>query len=75
MKNLNDDMAHGTGPTEDWPKKKIWDIIFCPIRPKKIFGPIPRQVAEIIGGLLATELQSHRHPRDTVYGWVKFFCA
>ena len=42
------------------------------------FGPIPWQAAEIIGGLLATELQSDR-VTDTqgysVYGWVKFFCA
>ena len=40
------------------------------------FGPIPWQAAEIIGGLLATELQSDR-VTDTqgysVYGWVKFF--
>ena len=39
------------------------------------FGPIPWQAAEIIGGLLATESQSHR-VTDTqgypVYGWVKF---
>ena len=32
--------------------------VFCPIVSKQIFGPIPWQAAEIIGGLLATELQS-----------------
>ena len=31
--------------------------------PKKNFCPIPWQAAEIIGGLLAKESQSYRHPR------------
>ena len=39
-------------------------------------GPIPWQAADIIGGLLATELQSYR-VTDTqgypIYGWLKFF--
>ena len=49
-------LARGTGPTEHRPKKKkIWDILFCPIGPKKNFGPIPWQAAEIIGGLFASE--------------------
>ena len=49
-------LARGTGPTEHLPKKKkFWDKLFSPIGPKKIFGPIPWQAAEIIGGLLATE--------------------
>ena len=30
---------------------------------KNNFGPIPCQAAEIIGGLLATEWQSYRHPK------------
>ena len=44
-------LARGTGPTEHRPKKKNWDILFCP----KNFGPIPLQAAEIIGGLFASE--------------------
>ena len=49
---------------------------FCPIGPKNFFGPIPWQAAEIIGGLLATELQSDRHSRvlsirvgEIFYAW------
>ena len=33
----------------------FWDILFCPIGPKKNLGPIPWQAVEIIGGLLASE--------------------
>ena len=51
-------------------------ILFCPIEPKKNFGPIPRKAAEIIGGLLASESQSYRMT-DTqvysVYGGSNFF--
>ena len=59
------------------------DIFFCPIGPKNNFGPIPWQAAEIIGGLLATESQSHRvtesqsnrHPRVlSIRVGEKFFC-
>ena len=66
-------LARGTGLTEHRPtKKKFWDILFCPIGPKKNFGPIPVQAAEIIGGLLSTGLQSHRvtesqTPKGTQY--------
>ena len=47
-------------PSTGRQKKNFWDILFCPIGPKKNFGPIPWQAAEIIGGLLETESQSDR---------------
>ena len=43
-----------------WVDKSEKNVLFCPIGPKKIFGPIPWQAAEIIGGLLAKESQSYR---------------
>ena len=65
----------------------IWPILeFFGSGISKNFGPIPGQAAEIIGGLLSTELQSYRvtesqsdRVTDTqgypVYGWGKYFCA
>ena len=53
-------------------EKKIWDIFFCPIKPKKNFGPIPWQAAEII---LATESQSDRHPRVLSIRVGEIFCC
>ena len=52
--------------------------VWIPLDPMRraSFSPIPWQAAEKIGGLLATEWQSHR-VTDTqgysVYRWVKFF--
>ena len=60
--------------------KIFWSelIEFGVIFTKTYLGPIPWQAAEIIGGLLATELQSDR-VTDTqgypVNRWVKFFCT
>ena len=47
-------------PSTGRQKNKFWDTLVCPIGPKKKFGPIPGQAAEIIGGLLSTESQSDR---------------
>ncbi len=49
-------------------EKKNWDILFCPIGPKKNFGPITLQAVEIIGGLKAAESQTLKGTQYTG-GW------
>ena len=53
-------------------ENKKFGTFFFPIGPLKNFGQIPRQAAELIGGLLATELQSTQG--YSVYGWMIFLC-
>ena len=55
-------------------RKKNWDILFCPIRPKNI-RPNPIAGSDIIGGLLASELQNDKHPRvPSIRGCENLLC-